>query len=140
MFLFNARCTWVLKRHLLSQYSTIQRSLRLMKKRKTNIVSIMEINRAILMCEWTIPLLVSLDIGTRVTSKLTPGFTVHVADNGSVLWIICKFESWSNKVINLCVIYPAQPMMYRYITDLNKGCMQNKNVLKVRTIIMARCS
>ena len=79
----------------------------------------MEINRAILMCEWPMALLVSLDIGTRVTSKLTTGFTVHVADNVSVMWMICKSEGWSNKVINLCVIYQAQPMIY--MSDLNKG-------------------
>jgi len=30
-------------------------------------------------------LLESLDIGTRVTNKLTTGFTVHFADNGSVM-------------------------------------------------------
>ena len=62
---------------------------------------------------------VSLDIGTRVTSKLTTGFTVHAADNVSVMWMICKSEGWSNKVINLCVIYQAQPMIY--MSDLNKG-------------------
>ena len=100
--------------YVLSQYR-----LRLMKKRKTIMVSIIEINRTILMCEWTIPLLVSLDISTRVTSKLTTGFTVHVADNGYVMWMICKSEGWSNKVINLCVIYQAQPMIY--MSDLNKG-------------------
>ena len=70
----------------------------------------MEINRAILMCEWTMPLLVSL------VNKLTTGFTVHFADNGSVMWI-CKSKGWSYQVINLCVIYPSQPMMY--ISDLN---------------------
>ena len=31
------------------------------------------------------PLLVSLDIGTRVTNTLTTGFAVHFADNGSVM-------------------------------------------------------
>ena len=49
------------------------------------------------------------------------------ADNGSVMWITCKSEGWSNQVINLCVIYPAQAM--KYTSDLNKGRMQNKNVL-----------
>jgi len=29
--------------------------------------------------------IVSLDIGTRVTNELTTGFTVHFADNGSVM-------------------------------------------------------
>ena len=77
----------------------------------------MEINRAILMCEWPMALQVSLD--TRVTNKLTTGFTVHVADNGSVMWMICKFEGWSNKVINLWLIFQAQPMIY--MSDLNKG-------------------
>ena len=68
-------------------------------------------------------------LGTRVTNRLTTVFTVHFADNGSVMWIICKFEGWSKNVINLCVIYPAQHMLY--MRDLDKGCMQNKNVLKV---------
>jgi len=75
------------------------------------------LNNAILICEWTMPLLVSLDIGTRVTNTLTTGFTVHFADNGSVMWIICKSTGWRNKVINVCVIYPAQPMIY--MSDLN---------------------
>ena len=30
----------------------------------------MEINRAISMCDWTMTVLVSLDIGTHVTNKL----------------------------------------------------------------------
>jgi len=30
-------------------------------------------------------LLVSFNIGTRVTNKLTTGFTVNLADNGSVM-------------------------------------------------------
>ena len=77
----------------------------------------MQIHRAIFMCEWTMPLLVSLDIGTRVTNKLTTGFTVNFADNGFVMWIICKSEGWSNQVINHCVMYPAQPMMF--MSDLN---------------------
>ena len=81
------------------------------------------------MCEWNMSLLVSLDIGTRVTNKYTTGFAVHFVDNGSVMWIICKSKGWWNKVINVCVFYPAQHMMY--MNDLNKGCMQNKNVLKV---------
>ena len=54
------------------------------------------------------------------------------------MWIICKSKGWSNQVINICVIYPAQPMMY--MRDLNKGCMQNKNALTVWTILMTRCS
>ena len=41
------------------------------------MVSIMEINSVILMCECTMPLLVSLDIDTRVTNRLTPGFALH---------------------------------------------------------------
>ena len=64
----------------------------------------MELKRAILMC-------------ARVTYKLTTGFTVHFVDNGSVMWILCKSEGSSNQVINLCVIYPTQPMMY--MSDLN---------------------
>ena len=49
-----------------SQYPTIKKSLR--ENRYTKTVRVMEINRAILMCEWTMPLLVSLDIGTHVTN------------------------------------------------------------------------
>jgi len=71
------------------------------------MVSIMEIKTAILMCEWTMSLLYSFDIGTCVTNKLTTGFTVHLADNGSVMWIICKSKGWSNQVINLCVMGDA---------------------------------
>ena len=63
------------------------------------------------------PLLVSLDIDTRVTNTLTTEFTVHFADNGSVMWIICKSEGWSNQVNNLCVIYQAQPVMF--MSDIN---------------------
>ena len=81
------------------------------------MVSIMEINRAILMFEWTMSLLVSLDIDTRVNNTLTAGFTVHFVDNASVMWIICKSKDWSNQVITLCVIYHAQPMMF--MSDLN---------------------
>ena len=60
-------------------------------------------------------LLYSFDIGTCVTNKLTTGFTVHFADNGSVMWIICKSKGWSNQVINLCVIgdAPCGSRVYR---------------------------
>ena len=102
------------------------------------MVSIMEMNRAIVMCEWIMSLLFSIDIGTHITNTLTTEFTVHFADNGSVMWMICKCEGWSNTVINLFVIYPTQPMVY--VSDLNKRCMQNKDVLKVWTILMTRCS
>ena len=33
----------------------------------------MEINRAISMCEWTLTLLVFIDIGTHITNKLITG-------------------------------------------------------------------
>ena len=60
-------------------------------------------------------LLVSFNIGTRVTNKLTTGFTVNLADNGSVMWIICKSKGWSNQVINLCVMgdAPCGSRVYR---------------------------
>ena len=45
------------------------------------------------------------------------------------MWIICKSKGWSNQVINLCIIYTTPPMVY--MSDLNEGCMQNKNLLKV---------